>query len=103
MLRGVLSRVIERVLTLDRLIFMHEAGIPDSYTEEIFDPIISPRSFAVVAAMPAHLCCHMAGMPAHLWCHHSRAAASPKWHLPAGPRQQVLQSQYILVLRRKRN
>lgn len=55
MLRGVLSRVIERVLTLDRLIFMHEAGIPDSYTEEIFDPIISPRSFAVVAAMPAHL------------------------------------------------
>ena len=51
MLRGVLSRLIERLLTIDRLLFMHEAGVRDAYTKEIFDPAISPRSFALVAAM----------------------------------------------------
>ena len=64
MLRGVLARLIERLLTLDRLLFLHEAyeaagtaqqaGI--TYAEEIFDPSISPRSTAIVAAWPADEC-----------------------------------------------
>ena len=53
MLRGVLSRLIERLLTIDRLIFMHEAGMGAAYAEEIFDPMISPRSNAIVAALDA--------------------------------------------------
>lgn len=54
MLRGVLSRIIERVITLDRLIFMREAGLGDAYAEEIFDPRLSPRSMAIVAAWTAN-------------------------------------------------
>ena len=53
MLRGVLSRLIERMLTIDRVLFMHEAGLANAYAEEIFDPEISPRSNAIVAAWPA--------------------------------------------------
>ena len=51
MLRGVLARLIERMLTLDRLMYLHEAGLHDAYAEEIFDPAISPRSCAIVAAL----------------------------------------------------
>ena len=53
MLRGVLSRIIERVITLDRVLFMREAGIGGAYAEEIFDPRLSPRSNAIVAAWTA--------------------------------------------------
>jgi hypothetical protein len=49
MLRGVLSRLIERLVTVDRLLFMVEAGLGDAYAEEIFDPCVSPRSMVVVA------------------------------------------------------
>ena len=70
MLRGVLSRPIERMITLDRLLFMKEQLIlttqketttqtmaqhPNPSTvvsctvEEIFDPRLSPRSHAIVA------------------------------------------------------
>ena len=52
MLRGVLSRLIERLLTIDRVLFMHEAGLANAYADEIFDPEISPRSNAIVAAWP---------------------------------------------------
>ena len=44
MLRGVLSRLIERLVTIDRLLFMQEAGLRTAYAEEIFDPRVSPRS-----------------------------------------------------------
>ena len=50
MLRGVLSRVIERLITLDRVLFMHEQGVPAACAQEIFDPRISPRNSAIVAA-----------------------------------------------------
>ena len=53
MLRGVLSRLIERLVTIDRLLFMQEAGLRTAYAEEIFDPRVSPRSNAIVAAWPA--------------------------------------------------
>ena len=49
MLRGVLSRPIERLITLDRLLFVHEAGLADAAVHEVFDPRLSPRSLAVVA------------------------------------------------------
>ena len=49
MIRGVLSRPIERLLTLDRLLFMREAGLHEAAADEIFDPRISPRSNAIVA------------------------------------------------------
>ena len=52
MLRGVLSRLIERLVTIDRLLFMQEAGLRTAYAEEIFDPRVSPRSNAIVAAWP---------------------------------------------------
>ena len=32
---------------------MHEAGMGAAYAEEIFDPMISPRSNAIVAALDA--------------------------------------------------
>ena len=50
MLRGVFSRIIERIITLDRLLFMQEAGLRDAFVEEVFDPRLSPRSLALVAA-----------------------------------------------------
>ena len=52
-LRGVLSRPIERLITLDRLLFLRERGLAHAFTEEIFDPRVSPRSHAIVAAVPA--------------------------------------------------
>ena len=51
MLRGVLSRPIERVILLDRLLFMREAGMPGTSIREIFDPATSPRSMALIAAL----------------------------------------------------
>ena len=41
MLRGVLSRPIERLVTLDRLLFMREAGFDHAEIKEIFDPRIA--------------------------------------------------------------
>ena len=49
MLRGVLARPIERLVVLDRLLFVREAGYHDAFAEEIFDPRVSPRSTAIVA------------------------------------------------------
>ena len=68
MLRGVLSRIIERVLTIDRLLFMHEAGIDKAYAEEVFNPTISPRSFAVVAPMPVGMDCDLGYVAAEDEC-----------------------------------
>ena len=49
MLRGVLQRPIERIILLDRLLFMREAGLKDASMVEIFDPRTSPRSTAIIA------------------------------------------------------
>ena len=52
MMRGVLARPIERLILLDRLLFAREAGLPEAYAREVFDPLVSPRCYAVVAASP---------------------------------------------------
>ena len=50
MLRGLLSRPLERLLLLDRTLFLREAGLHDAQLEEIFDPQVSPRSTAIFAS-----------------------------------------------------
>ncbi len=51
MLRGVLSRPIERIVLLDRLLFLREAGLADATMREIFDPRTSPRNTAIIAGV----------------------------------------------------
>ena len=53
MLRGVLSRPIERLILLDRLLFAREAGLSEAYAQEVFDPLVSPRCYAIVATSRA--------------------------------------------------
>ena len=40
-------------IALDRVLFMHEAGMRGTYCEEVFDPSISPRSTAIVSTVAA--------------------------------------------------
>lgn len=58
-LRELLSRPIERLLLLDRLLFLREAGLQGATIHEIFNPATSPRSTAIVASSSdiANGCC----------------------------------------------
>eukprot|EP00116_Pleurobrachia_bachei_P005213 sb/3465475/ len=47
-LRTVLSRVIEYVVLIDRLLYLHDNDVSASLIR-VFDPIISPRCYAIVA------------------------------------------------------
>lgn len=49
MLRSMLAPAIETVILLDRLLYMYEQGIENSFLVRLFDPIISPRCYGLVA------------------------------------------------------
>ena len=51
--RAVLAPLIEGLLLLDRLLYLHEdVRCASSCLLPLFDPEISPRSFVVVGARP---------------------------------------------------
>ncbi|XP_047118887.1 probable methyltransferase-like protein 25 [Schistocerca piceifrons] len=55
MLRAVLAPVIETIILLDRLLYLHEQGIADAHLVQLFDPVTSPRCYAVLAIKQSKL------------------------------------------------
>uniref|UniRef100_A0A8D8PTA4 Methyltransferase-like protein 25 n=1 Tax=Cacopsylla melanoneura TaxID=428564 RepID=A0A8D8PTA4_9HEMI len=51
-LKTALAPVIEALIVLDRVLYLREQGFPESYVVQIFDPLISPRCYAVVSMKP---------------------------------------------------
>ncbi|KAK9508363.1 hypothetical protein O3M35_005945 [Rhynocoris fuscipes] len=49
MLRVILAPVVEGIILLDRLLFLKEKGIEQSFLVKLFDPVISPRCYGIVA------------------------------------------------------
>lgn len=49
LLRMTFAPVIETLILLDRLLFLREKNISNSFLVKMFDPVVSPRCFAVVA------------------------------------------------------
>ena len=48
-LRLLVAPLIESCILLDRLLYLRENGITNSWISSIFDPELSPRNFAIVA------------------------------------------------------
>ncbi|XP_049940144.1 probable methyltransferase-like protein 25 [Schistocerca serialis cubense] len=55
MLRAVLAPVIETIILLDRLLYLHEQGTADAHLVQLFDPVTSPRCYAVLAIKQSKL------------------------------------------------
>lgn len=53
LLRMTFAPVIETLILLDRLLYLRENDISNSFLVKLFDPIVSPRCFAVVALKTA--------------------------------------------------
>ncbi len=49
LLRMNFAPVIETLILLDRLLYLRENNISNSFLVKLFDPVVSPRCFAVVA------------------------------------------------------
>ncbi|KAH8252213.1 hypothetical protein KR038_002437 [Drosophila bunnanda] len=49
LLRMSFAPVLECLILLDRLLYLKELGYEDSYLIDLFDPVISPRHYAIVA------------------------------------------------------
>lgn len=49
LLRMTFSPVLESVLLLDRVLYLRESGVDDVFLVQLFDPVVSPRCYAVVA------------------------------------------------------
>ncbi|CAG9854557.1 unnamed protein product [Phyllotreta striolata] len=49
LLRNMLSPIIESLILLDRLLYLQELGLTNSYIVQFFDPVISPRCYGLVA------------------------------------------------------
>lgn len=49
LLRCMLAPIVENVILLDRLLFLHENGYENAYLLELFKPIVSPRCYCIVA------------------------------------------------------
>ncbi|XP_055856677.1 probable methyltransferase-like protein 25 [Episyrphus balteatus] len=49
LLRMGFAPVLETLIILDRLLFLREKGFDSSYVIPLFDPVISPRHFCIVA------------------------------------------------------
>lgn len=43
------AKVIETLILLDRLLYLLENDVDDAFLVKIFDPVVSPRNFAVIA------------------------------------------------------
>ncbi|XP_018578383.1 methyltransferase-like protein 25 [Anoplophora glabripennis] len=49
LIRCMLAPVIESLILLDRLLFLHEQGHEKSFIVQLFDPVISPRCYGLIA------------------------------------------------------
>jgi len=49
LLKLTIAPAVEATIMLDRLLYLHEKGIQDAYLTQLFDPVVSPRCFAIVA------------------------------------------------------
>lgn len=49
LLRMTFAPAIETLILLDRLMYLRENNISNSFLVKLFDPVVSPRCFAVVA------------------------------------------------------
>nr|XP_018910524.1 PREDICTED: methyltransferase-like protein 25 [Bemisia tabaci] len=49
LIRVGLSPVLESLILLDRLLYLHEQGVEDSFIAQIFDPVKSPRCYAIIS------------------------------------------------------
>ncbi|EDW90824.1 methyltransferase-like protein 25 [Drosophila yakuba] len=52
LLRMSFAPVLESLILLDRLLYLKELGYKRSYLINLFDPVISPRHFAIVSIKP---------------------------------------------------
>ncbi|KAH8401422.1 hypothetical protein KR009_005356 [Drosophila setifemur] len=52
LLRMSFAPVLESLILLDRLLYLKELGHESSYLLDLFDPVISPRHFAIVSIKP---------------------------------------------------
>lgn len=48
-IRSMLAPVIESVILLDRLLYLHEKGLKHSYLVHLFNPVISPRCYGIIS------------------------------------------------------
>ncbi|XP_014091333.2 probable methyltransferase-like protein 25 [Bactrocera oleae] len=53
MLRMCFAQVIESLILLDRLLYLKELGYAESYLVAVFDAVISPRRFGIIALKSA--------------------------------------------------
>uniref|UniRef100_A0A1B6MMQ1 Methyltransferase domain-containing protein n=2 Tax=Graphocephala atropunctata TaxID=36148 RepID=A0A1B6MMQ1_9HEMI len=49
LLRLCVAPAIEGLIMLDRLLYLREQGVQDAYLTQLFDPVVSPRCYAIVA------------------------------------------------------
>ncbi|XP_054281932.1 probable methyltransferase-like protein 25 isoform X3 [Macrosteles quadrilineatus] len=49
LLKLTIAPAIEAVIMLDRLLYLQEQGIQDAHLVQLFDPVVSPRCFSIVA------------------------------------------------------
>ncbi|CAH0552937.1 unnamed protein product [Brassicogethes aeneus] len=49
LIRCLLAPVIENLILLDRILFLHENGYENSFLVQLFDPVISPRCYSIIA------------------------------------------------------
>ncbi|XP_060870955.1 probable methyltransferase-like protein 25 isoform X3 [Metopolophium dirhodum] len=48
-LKQALAQVIEGLIIMDRLLYLHEQGINEAFVAKLFDPLLSPRNHAIIA------------------------------------------------------
>ncbi|XP_017780520.1 PREDICTED: methyltransferase-like protein 25 [Nicrophorus vespilloides] len=49
LLRSMLAPAVESLILLDRYLFLLEEGIEDAFLVQLFDPVISPRCYGLIA------------------------------------------------------
>ncbi|CAH1280917.1 unnamed protein product [Diabrotica balteata] len=49
LIRNMLSPIIESIILMDRLLYLYELGIEQAYLAQVFDPVVSPRCYGLVA------------------------------------------------------
>lgn len=49
LLKAYIAPVIEAVILLDRLLYLCEQGIENAFLVQLFDPVISPRCYGIIA------------------------------------------------------
>lgn len=49
LMRMTFAPILETIILLDRLLYLKEAGLDQSYLVKLFDPVVSPRCFAIVS------------------------------------------------------